>query len=59
MITSELLKNFNDKFCTVFVRLFDKILESEDFPEKWAIGLNLLLFKGGDKSCIDNHRSHY
>ena len=56
MITSELLKHLNDKFYTVFVHLFNRILESGDFPEEWAIGIIVLLFKGGDKSSLDNYR---
>ena len=39
MITSELLKHLNDRFYTVFVHLFNRILESGDFPEEWAIGI--------------------
>ncbi len=47
MISAELLKNLNTKFFVIFVWLFNRILESGDFPEEWAIEIIVLLFKGG------------
>ncbi len=57
MICAELLKNPNDKFVEVFVALFNIILKSGEFPEEWAIGIVVLIFKGGDKSKLDNYRA--
>ena len=56
MISSELLKNLNYKFYLVFVLLFNRVFQSGDFPEEWAIGIIVLLFKGGNKSDLDNYR---
>ena len=56
MISAELIRNLNSKFYLVFVHLFNRILESGDFPEEWASGIIVLLFKGGDQSNLDNYR---
>ena len=56
MISAELLKNLHYKLYIVFVRLFNRVFQSGDFPEEWAIGIIVLLFKGGIKSDLDNYR---
>ena len=56
LITAELLKGLNELFLTVFTQLFNKIDDSGDFPEEWAVRIIVLMFKGGDKSNLDNHR---
>ena len=56
MLNAELLKSLNDRFIHVFVKLFNKILQTGEFPEEWSIGIIVLLFKGGDQSILDNYR---
>ena len=56
LITAELLKGLNELFLTVFTQLFNKIYDSGDFPEEWAVRIIVLLFKGGNKSNLDNYR---
>ena len=46
MLSSELLKHANDKFLHVFTKLFNKLLKSGQFPEKWSMGIIVVLFKG-------------
>ena len=36
--------------------LFNKLLEIGHFPEEWAIGIIVLIFKGGEKENLDHYR---
>ena len=56
LITAELLKGLNETFLVVFTSLFNKIFDHGEFPEEWAVGIIVLLFKGGDKSDLDSYR---
>ncbi len=56
MINAEQFKYLPDPFLNVFTSLFNKILDSGEFPEEWAIGIIVLLFKSGDKSDLNNYR---
>ena len=57
LITAELRRNLNENFFIVFTKLFNKIFDSGEFPEEWAVGVIVLLFTGGEKSHLDNYRS--
>ena len=56
MLSAELLKHANEHFMIVFTKLFNKLLQSGKFPEKWSIGIIVFLFKGGDKADLNNYR---
>ena len=56
MLSAELLKNLNDNFFRTFVALFKKIFKNGEFPEEWAIGIIVVIFKGGEKENLDNYR---
>ena len=56
MLSGELLKHANDKFLHVFTKLFNSLLNSGQFPEEWSVGIIVVLFKGGDKSDLNNYR---
>ena len=55
-ILAELLKNLDDTTLSVIVNIFNKILDSEEFPEEWAIGIIVILFKGGERNDLNNYR---
>ena len=40
----------------VFTKLFNSLLNSGQFPEEWSVGIIVVLFKGGDKSDLNNYR---
>ena len=56
MLSAELLKHANDTFMIVFTKLFTTLLHSGPFPEEWSIGISVVLFKGGDKTDLNNYR---
>ena len=31
-------------------------MDSEEFPEEWAVGIIVILFKGGKKEYLNNYR---
>ena len=46
----------DDNFLVVIVKILNKIFESGEFPEEWAAGIIVVLFKGGDKKELNNYR---
>ena len=37
LLNAELFKHLNDRYSTLVVKLFNKILDSGDFPEEWSL----------------------
>ncbi len=56
MLSAELLKNLNSRFLLVFTKLFNNILHSGKFSEEWSVGIIVIIFKGGDKSDLNNYK---
>ncbi len=56
MLGAELLKHLNKKFLRVFTKLFNKLMVSGKFPKEWSVGIIVVLFKGGDKTDLNNYR---
>ena len=55
-IVSELLKNLDEPTMSIIVRILNKIFDSGEFPEEWAVGIIVILFKGGEKNDLNNYR---
>ena len=55
-IIPELLKSLDDNFLVVIVKILNKIFELGEFPEEWAAGIIVVLFKGGDKKELNNYK---
>ena len=55
-IISELLKNLDEPTLKIIVKILNKIFHSVDFPEEWAVGIIVTLFKGGERNDLNNYR---
>ena len=55
-IIAELLKNLDDDTVIILVNIFNKIFDSGEFPEEWALGIIVILFKGGERDYLNNYR---
>ena len=55
-IIAELLKNLDDDTVIILVNIFNKIFDSGEFPEEWALGIIVILFKGGERDDLNNYR---
>ena len=55
-IISELLKNLDEPTLKIIVKILNKICDSGDFPEEWAVGIIVILFKGGERNDLNNYR---
>ena len=57
IVSAELLKNANEHFMLVFIKLFNKLLHSGKFPEERSVGIIAVLVKGGgDGADLNNYR---
>ena len=52
----ELLKSFDDNMLDIVLLVLNLIFQKGIFPEEWAIGVIIVLFKDGDKSDLNNYR---
>ena len=55
-IIPEMLKSFDDNFLSLVSSILNKIFDSGKFPDEWASGVIVILFKEGAKSDLNNYR---
>uniref|UniRef100_A0A1Y1JWU5 Reverse transcriptase domain-containing protein n=1 Tax=Photinus pyralis TaxID=7054 RepID=A0A1Y1JWU5_PHOPY len=55
-ITTEMLKNLDDRGTEMFWKLCNKIWDEEQIPEDWKIGLIVPIFKKGNARDCNNYR---
>ena len=56
LFLNEFFKNGSDSLICYLQNLFNKIFELGYFPEKWAEGFIIPIFKKGDKNDVTNYR---
>ena len=54
-IIAERLKNLVDDTVIILVNIFNKIFDSGEFTEEWALGIIVILFKGGERDNLNNY----
>ena len=52
----ELLKSFDDNMLDIVLLVLNLIFQKGIFPEEWAIGVIIVLFKDGDTNDLNNYR---
>ena len=55
-IIPELIKAFDDNVIDIIALILNNVFDSGDFPEEWALGIIVILFKDGMKSELNNYR---
>ena len=55
-IIPELIKAFDYNVIDTISVILNNIFDSGDFPEEWALGIIVVLFKDGMKSELNNYR---
>ena len=55
-IIPELIKEFDDNLLGLIIIVLNNMFDSGDFPEEWALGVIVILFKDGIKSDLNNYR---
>ena len=55
-IIPELIKAFEDNVIDIITLILNNTFDSGDFPEEWALGIIVILFKDGMKSELNNYR---
>ena len=57
MIINEYIKSTQNVLCPLYVKLFNKILDTDIMPTEWLIGLIVPLYKNkGDIQDVNNYR---
>ena len=57
MIVNEYIKTTRDVMCPLYIKLFNKILDSGTFPEEWLVGVIIPLYKNkGNTDDCNNYR---
>ena len=51
-----LLKAMDENFLDLIALILNNIFDSGSFPEEWALGIIVILFKEGSKSDLNNYR---
>ena len=54
-IVSELLKNLDEPTLNIIVNILNKMFDLGEFPEEQAVGIIVILFKGGEKNDLNNY----
>ena len=49
-IISELFKNLDVPTLNIIVNILNKVFDSGEFPEEWAVAIVVILFKGGKRT---------
>ena len=52
----ELLKSFDDNMLDIILLVLNQIFQNGIFPEEWAIGVIIILFKDGETNDLNNYR---
>ncbi len=56
-IINEYIKCTEDLLCPLYVKIFNKILDTGVFPSEWSIGVIIPLYKNkGDPTDTNNYR---
>ena len=55
-IIPEVFKLFSDYHVSVVVKLFNRILNTGDFPKEWAVGIIVPILKKGIAEDLNNYR---
>ena len=55
-VTNEMLIFANDEVLTIVELIFNWIIETEEYPEKWNMSLTQLIYKDGDREDPGNYR---
>ena len=55
-VIAELLKNLDDHTLNIITKVVNKIFDSAEFPDEWAVGIIVTIFKEGEKNDLNNYR---
>ena len=55
-VINEMLINANLKLISILELIFNNIIETEEYPEKWNTSLTHLIYKDGDREDPGNYR---